>query len=114
VAQVDRSSKLERIGRPKPLCDILAEQKNNFRVLEYLAANKVAADEYIITERATGEIFVSQSFETRQHCYDAAVELERVFDMAMVLELRLVETIERVEELVEWHYLREWVAIGLV
>jgi hypothetical protein len=34
--------------------------------------------------------------------------------MAMALEMRLTETMERVEELVEWHYLREWVAIGML
>jgi hypothetical protein len=83
-------------------------------VLEYLAVSKVGDREYVITERETGEIFVSQAFETRQHCAEAAVELEKVFDMAIVLELRLTETMERVEDLVEWHYLREWVALGLV
>jgi hypothetical protein len=42
------------------------------------------------------------------NCQDAAAELEQVFDMAMVLELRLPETMERVKEMAEWHYLKEW------
>jgi hypothetical protein len=114
VEQVDRYSKLERVRRPKPLWEDLAEQKRDFRVLEYLAVLKVGDCEYAIAERATGENFVNQVFETREHCAEAAAELERVFDMAIVLETRLTETMERIDELVEWHYLREWVAIGLV
>jgi hypothetical protein len=114
AGQVDRSSRLERIRRPKPLWEELTERSGNFRVLEYLAVLKVGDREYAIAEQETGEIFVDQAFETRQHCAEAAVELEKVFDMAIVLELRLTETMERVEDLVEWHYLREWVALGLV
>jgi hypothetical protein len=114
AGQVDRYSKLERVRRPKPLWEELAERSGNFRALEYLAVSKVAADEYIITEQATGENFVNQVFETREHCAEAAAEVERIFDMAQVLETRLTETIERIDELVEWHYLKEWVALGLV
>jgi hypothetical protein len=114
VEQVDRYSKLERIRRPKPLWEELTERSGDSRMLEYLAVLKVGDREYAIAEQATGEIFVSQTFETRQHCAEAAVELEQKFDIAIVLELRLVETMERVEELVEWHYLKEWVALGLV
>jgi hypothetical protein len=114
AGQVDRYSKLERIRRPKPLWEELAERSGNFRALEYLAVSKVGDREYAIVERATGENFVSQTFETRQHCAEAAAEVERVFDMGQVLELRLLETMERVEDLVEWHYLKEWVALGLV
>jgi hypothetical protein len=85
VEQVDRYSKLERVRRPKSLWEELAERSGNFRALEYLAVLKVGDREYAIAERATGEIFVSQAFETRQRCYDAAVELEQTFDMAIVL-----------------------------
>jgi hypothetical protein len=113
AGQVDRYSKLERIRRPKPLWEELAERSGDSRSLEYLAVLKVAADEYIITERATGEIFVSQAFETREHCYDAAVELERVFDIGQVLELRLPETIERIDAIVLAHAWREQVKLKL-
>jgi hypothetical protein len=113
VEQVDRYSKLEQVRRPKPLWEELAERSGNFRMLEYLAVLKVGDREYAIAERETGEIFVSQAFESRQHCHEAAAELEQVFDIAIVLETRLVETLERIDELVEWHYLREWVALGL-
>lgn len=113
VEQVDRYSKLERIGRPKPLWEELAEQKRDFSALEYLEIRKVGS-EYWITERGTGEALVEQTFETRQHCAEAAVEVEQKFDMEQVLELRLPETMERIEDLAEWHYLKEWVALGLV
>jgi hypothetical protein len=113
AGQIDRYSKLEGIGRQKPLWEELAEQKSGLRALEYLAVLKVGDREYVITERKTGEIFVDQTFETRQHCYDAAVDMERTFDMAQVLELKLPETMERIDELVEWHWLKEWVALGL-
>jgi hypothetical protein len=113
AGQIDRYSKLERIRRPKPLWEELAERSSNSRMLEYLEIRKDGG-EYWITERGTGEALVEQAFETREHCAEAAAEVERIFDMAMVLELRLVETMERIDELVEWHYLREWVAIGLM
>jgi hypothetical protein len=113
VEQVDRYSRLERIRRPKPLWEDLAERSSNSRMLEYLAVSKVGDREYAIAERETGEIFVDQAFETRQHCYEAAAELERVFEIAIVLELRLTETMDRIDELAEWHWLREWVALGL-
>ncbi len=114
VEQVDRSSRLERVRRPKPLCDILAEYKSDFRALEYLAVLKVGDREYAIAQRTTSEIFVDQAFETRQYCYDAAVELEQTFDMAIVLERMEPETMALIEDLAEWHYMREWVALGLV
>jgi hypothetical protein len=113
AGQVDRYSKLERVRQPKPLWEELTERSSNSRMLEYLAVLKVGDREYAIAERATGENFVNQVFETREHCHEAAAELEQTFDMAQVLELRLTETLDRVEELVEWHWLREWVALGL-
>jgi hypothetical protein len=114
VEQVDRYSRLERIRRPKPLWEELAERSGDSRMLEYLAVLNVDDREYAIIERATGENFVNQVFETREHCAEAAVELEQKFDIAIVLELKLTETMERVKDLVEWHYLKEWVALGLV
>jgi hypothetical protein len=85
VEQVDRYSRLERVRRPKPLWEALAEQKRDFRALEYLAVLKVGDCEYVIAEQETGEIFVSQTFETQQHCHNAAAELEQTFDMGQVL-----------------------------
>ncbi|NJM76238.1 MAG: hypothetical protein HC852_11175 [Acaryochloridaceae cyanobacterium RU_4_10] len=113
VERVDRYSRLERIRRPKPLWEELAERSHGSRALEYLAIHEDGG-EYAIAQRTTGEILVGQTFETQQFCADAAVELEQVFDMAIVLELRPPETVALIEDLVEWHYLREWVALGLV
>ncbi|NJM74673.1 MAG: hypothetical protein HC852_01600 [Acaryochloridaceae cyanobacterium RU_4_10] len=113
VGQIERYSKLERIRRPKPLWEELAERSHGSRSLEYLAVRK-EGDEYAIANRETGEILIGQTFETREHCYDAAVELEQTFDMGQVIERMEPETMALIEGMTEWHYLREWVALGLL
>jgi hypothetical protein len=110
---VDQGSRLERIRRSRPLCESLEERSYDVAPLEYLKIlHSRKTQEYRIGDRA-GKVFIDQEFSTLEYCWEAAVELERVFDMGQVLELRLTETMERVEDMVEWHYLKEWVALGL-
>ena len=48
-----------------------------------------------------------------EHCYEAAIELEKTFDMAQVIELRLPETMESINEILKVHGFREQVAGAL-
>jgi hypothetical protein len=113
MGYVNRGSRLERLPEQRFLCEKL-ERHNARPELEYLSIlHSPKAQQYWIADAETGEVFLSQAFATLQHCYEAAAELERTFDMAEVLQLRPPETLERMVELVREHWLRERVEVVL-
>jgi hypothetical protein len=107
MGYVDRGSKLERIRGQRSLSERL-EQHTERSILEHLTIlHSEKFQGYWIANAATGNVFVRQAFATLKHCYEAAADLERMFNMAQVLVLRPPETLERMEDLVREHWLRE-------
>lgn len=47
----------------------------------------------------TGKPSVKIPFKSPEFCYECALELEDTFEIVQVIELRLTETIERIEEI---------------
>jgi hypothetical protein len=104
---VDRVSRLERIPGQRLLCEKL-ERQTARPALEHLSIlHSPKAQQYLIADAETGEVFLPQAFATLKHCHEAAAELERTFAMAQVLEMRSPETLEQIELLVQAYCQRE-------
>lgn len=78
----------------------LVEQARTRGDLEYLAVAKNGFGQYWITVKGTGKLFVRDVFASAEFCLECAVEIEDTFDIWQVIELRLPETMERIEEMV--------------
>jgi hypothetical protein len=110
---VDRGSRLERLPEQRLLYEKLGRQAAQSALEHLTILHSQSAEKYWIADAETGEVFLSQAFATLKHCHEAAADLERTFNMAQVLEMRSPETMESVGELVQGHWLREWVAESL-
>ncbi len=113
MGRVERSSKLERIRGQRLLYEALAERIEQSALEHLTILHSQSAQKYCIADADTGEIFLRQPFATLKHCHEAPTELERTFEMAEVLMFRPSETMERIGELVQSHWLRERVAVAL-
>ena len=78
--------------------------------LEYLTVSHNSTEQYWITVEGTGKPFIRQSFATAEFCFEAALELEKTFEIEQVIELRSTETMERIDEMVGVYLDRERVA----
>jgi hypothetical protein len=83
------------------------------RALEHLAIARRPDQRYQLIIRGTRQVIVCHAFETVEYCAEAAAELERTFALAGLLRQRPPETMERLDELVQEHWLREKVAMVL-
>lgn len=90
----------------------LVQQVKKRGELEYLAVSLDSSGQYWIAVEGTGKPFIRQQFATPEFCYEAALELEDTFDILQVIEVRPPETIERIEEMVEFYLDRERVLLA--
>ena len=114
MGRVERYSKLEQIRGQRLLSEKLDQGLDKRPALDHLTIlHSQSALQYWIADAETGQIFLRQSFATLKYCHAAAAELEQIFNMAEVLMLRPSDTIERMSELLQQHWLRERVAVVL-
>ncbi|KAI9130184.1 hypothetical protein [Acaryochloris sp. CCMEE 5410] len=108
------SAELERRFRNLELSqkDLFEQATRTRGELEYLAIARNSAGQFWITVAEIGKPFMRETFATPEFCWECAVELEDMFDILQVIELRPPETIERIEEIVASHKNREYVAVS--
>ncbi|MGR3277854.1 hypothetical protein ACSYAD_22405 [Acaryochloris marina NIES-2412] len=91
----------------------LSQQENGTGVeLESLTVSLDSSGQYWIAVKGTGKPFISKPFVQPEFCCEAALELEEMFDMFQVIELRPPDTMERIEEMVEFYLERERVLLA--
>jgi hypothetical protein len=107
----DRSPRIEElINRlQRNQSNNLLDDRRQQPRLEYLAVGKREDGRYQIILSGTLEPFVQQIFKTVQHCVEAALELEEVFDLGRLIEGCFTEALETAEAIVLAHAHREQV-----
>jgi hypothetical protein len=113
MGRVERYSKLERLPGQRLLSEKLDRQAERPELEHLTILHSPKAQQHWIADAETGDIFLPQAFATLKYSHAAAVELERTFAIAQVLEMRSPQTLESVGELVQECWLRERIAVAL-
>lgn len=102
-----RSQNLEKSQR-----DLFQPENSSWGELECLTVSMDSLGQYWIAVKKTGKPFIRKPFAQPEFCYEVSSELEDTFDILQVVEQQPPETIEQIEEMVEFYLDRERVLLG--